>query len=877
MINVSDAVKTAYINGNADTEIFLTIGETAYDPTNILAGSVSIEESLCSAEQFDLSRVEKNQLTFTLFNITENISDLQGLTVVAKQRIYPDPSDHTTYTDIPLGTYEIVEAVNDGDYLFKCTCYDKAMLAFDTNIDAWWNTTVTFPVTLRTLATDLFDYLNVDYDIPNEFTNSTFSIVKRTVYFEGVTAAELLGYIQEVAGGYFKADRTATIRLNSVMMVNGLYPSLTLYPSSTLYPSGGVKTFGTEDTAEQDYTYSQIVGGMQIADFETKSIERVQVRGTEDDIGIIVGTGENTYVIQGNPLLYNLTDTTGRPVVENILDQIEGFNYVPFSGKFIALPFVEVGDFAKIVTYKGLSINCPIFERTLSGSRLCFDTFQTKGTEDIEEITSVNRQLTTLNQKTHEIVNTVDELTSTVTNISTEVDGIAETVTEHTTQISQNANDITLMAKSYNQYANKLTNSNFSDLSDPIKFWDLVGNASHGSVEIVSDADFKDANGRALHVTKTNTTNVYTRIQYITLDGSNLKGKTMYLLWEQKLNSCSSSAYQNQMVAFVQYNTTSSDTFVNAIYNWVNTSSSDMGKVTRHRVSHTFSTDANVKQIRIYLPYFVAEYSGDYEINNLMLIIQESTLSVPEYGVWNDIAKTDLISQINIAPTGIAIQGEKIDIKGITTFSSASSGTTVIDGGTVNVTNLNASNITTGTLSGDRISGGTIDGIEIDSGDMYWNKGTANQASLIASDIIYGSSTYKGVVISATAINIDVGSGMAWVHGNSTSLILKNSDISLNHTNGATIVASGTQAYMYYPNGGFVTALGTSAYMNYPSGGSVSVGGSDAHMEFSSGGKIEAKSDGVYVTTPDYGGSTMNRHKVVWRTINGIWALCLQN
>lgn len=457
MISVSDAVKTAYINGNADTELFLTIGLVEYDPTNILAGSVSIDESLCSAEQFDLSRVEKNQLTFTLFNISENISDLQGLTVVAKQRVYPDPSDHTTYTDIPLGTYEIVEAVNDGDYLFKCTCYDKAMLAFDTNIDAWWNTTVTFPVTLRTLATDLFDYLDVDYDIPTTFTNSTFSIVKRTVYFEGVTAAELLGYIQEVAGGYFKADRNGIISYYEAIPADeGLYPAVDLYPRDYLYPHNPHATaFGNPDTYQpQNYRFPQIVGDLEIADYWTAEIERVQVRGTEDDIGIIAGEGTNTYVIQGNPLLYNLTSETGATVVANILDAIDGVTYIPFKGRFMALPFLEVGDYAIIHTYKGLRVYSPIFARTLSGSKLCFDTLESKGSQEIEQVTHVERSLTTLNQKTHEIVNTVSELSSTVTSVDTELNGtggIAETVSTHTTQIQQNANAISLKVSSYYQ------------------------------------------------------------------------------------------------------------------------------------------------------------------------------------------------------------------------------------------------------------------------------------------------------------------------------------------------------------------------------------------------------------------------------------------
>lgn len=88
MLNVSEAVKQAYMTGNASTEVFLTVtsldGVThEYTPRNILSGSVTIVESLCSSEAFDVSRVEKNELTFTLFNISEGIEGLQGAQVVA--------------------------------------------------------------------------------------------------------------------------------------------------------------------------------------------------------------------------------------------------------------------------------------------------------------------------------------------------------------------------------------------------------------------------------------------------------------------------------------------------------------------------------------------------------------------------------------------------------------------------------------------------------------------------------------------------------------------------------------------------------------------------------------------------------------------------
>lgn len=427
MINVSSAVKQAYKNGNASTDIFLTIGNTEYDPTNILAGSVSITESFCSASQFDISRVEKNSLSFTLFNITENISDLQGETVVARQEI--TLAGESTPTVIPLGTYTIVSAVNDGDNLYKCECFDSTMLAFDTIVDDWWNTTLTFPITLRNLAVALFTHLGITSNVPQTFTNYDYTITARPVFFQGVTAAELLGYIQEVAGGFFKADRNGTMQFYTIQTVSQQDTSIII--------SNGY-------AGKEEYTYRQIVGDLYIADYEVEPIDKLQVRGTEDDIGIIVGTGDNAYIITGNVLMYTLTDTTGSTVVTNIYNAIKDMTYIPFSARLMALPYVEVGDCVSLTTLKNKNATAPVLQRVLSGSKLAFDNFAANGEEEREEVPAVNRELKTLNQKTHEIVNTVEEFSSTITDIETDISGLDTRVTNNTSAIQQNAQDITL-------------------------------------------------------------------------------------------------------------------------------------------------------------------------------------------------------------------------------------------------------------------------------------------------------------------------------------------------------------------------------------------------------------------------------------------------
>lgn len=640
MLNVSQEAKQAYMSGNARTALFLTVtaedgtgSPVIYSPTNILSGSVSIVESLCSSQAFDISRVEKNQLTFTLFNITENISDLQGKIVTAKQTItFPDDSTE----DIPLGRYKIVEAVNDGDYLIKCTAYDD-MLKLDAIADEWWNTDVTFPITIRDLLISMLTEVGIGTTgIPATFNNSTFEIAERTVYFDNASYSEVLGYIQEVVGAFFKIDRNGVMQMYSVEM---------------------------SQTPDIEYAYQQIVSDLSVADFTVQPITALQVKGTEDDIGITVGVDGNVYVILGNPLLYNLTAETGNTVCTNILTAISGVTYTPFTAKVMCQPYSEVGDTIALTTYKGLEAGSVVFNRTMSGARLSFDSIVSKGEQERSEVTrNVERQVTVLNQRTHEIVNDVETLSSTITQVETDLSGQIQT---NTTAIQQNSREITIQAQRIG-YCNYIQNSNFTSINGFDHGWTLQ-NASSGllSGEVIYDSDFVNSNGKALKLTKISSgssTSVLTRYyQTYNFDGENFNGKTIYFLFELKVLS---QLLMNNLRAYVAYQVSGSTVWHDAILAALNPPAG-VGKRTQYRFSKTFTEDTYITLLNVYVPYPTAsngDYYGEWEVNNMCLLVSDSGDPVPAFGTWTDISKNDLISQINLSPAGMRINADKITV-----------------------------------------------------------------------------------------------------------------------------------------------------------------------------------------------------------------------
>ena len=101
-------------------------------------------------------------------------------------------------------------------------------------------------------------------------------------------------------------------------------------------------------------------------------------------------------------------------------------------------------------------------------------------------------------------------------------------------------------------------------------------------------------------------------------------------------------------------------------------------------------------------------------------------------------------------------------------------------------------------INGSEITGGLITGTEIDSGDMYWYKGTSNQAQMTAGSQTVSGKKYYGVVVTGKLFAVKASSGaMAFTvnyDGDSTTQIGKIyvSDNTSDLTYGQNIISANT-------------------------------------------------------------------------------------
>ena len=176
-------------------------------------------------------------------------------------------------------------------------------------------------------------------------------------------------------------------------------------------------------------------------------IDRIQIQSTHDDIGYKVGMGENTYIITGNPLVFSAQKEDDTLLLaHNLLANLDDITYTPMKFNTFNDYGVDVGDI--------LTINektCYVMKKTINASGCEFECVGNKRRET--QKTEQNSAITALNNKTNELVRTVDETKSTITSIQGSITNIQDeqgnitsqmaTITTEQSEIKQNAQGLT--------------------------------------------------------------------------------------------------------------------------------------------------------------------------------------------------------------------------------------------------------------------------------------------------------------------------------------------------------------------------------------------------------------------------------------------------
>lgn len=369
---------------------WLTIGMD-----RICSESLTLTESLCSGDNIVWGSCEAAKLTLTVADVED---DIEGKEFTATLSI----GDYS----MAYGIYTVDSVIRQADRRKrKITAYDR-MIKFDTDVSEWYQAMYPEDSTVHTiqeLRDSLCDYIGVSQrfvQLPNDDL-----VIGKTIDPETLCGRDVLRAICEINGVFGHFDRTGALAYISLQNT-GIYPSETLYPGNDLFPQSGWQS-------AEDLEYYKTI---TYEDYLVDGIDRVQIRQEEGDIGAVVGSGNNAYVVEGNFLTYGMGSADLTKLAWSIYDLIAGKTYRPAKIVSYAMPWIEAGDGIRAIT-TDTEIATFVLHRTMSGIQAMMDTIQSKGTKQQGQSFGISNEIIQLKGKTAVIVRSVEEVSVKISDV----------------------------------------------------------------------------------------------------------------------------------------------------------------------------------------------------------------------------------------------------------------------------------------------------------------------------------------------------------------------------------------------------------------------------------------------------------------------------
>lgn len=458
-------------------EIISDDGKIHITNTEFHEEEFELTESLCSQSELTFGAIEAGSVKFKVSNI---FLPMKGKWLTARMTI----GGHTDQAFL-IGRFKGYSDTPTADRKYRdVVAYDALYDILNADVVAWYNTvfpshkeqqkdkdgktttvTVYDPVTMKQFRNSFFkhfgieqadialinDNMSIEKTVAVTASSETSSATEESSTIgESMSGKEVLSCICEINGCMGHMGRDGKFHyIYLEQNIQGLYPRNDLYPADDLFPRDPKSNRIGKDlyiTAEYE-------------DFLVKTINKLQIREQKNDIGVIVGTGDNAYVIEDNFLVYGKGTKELKGIAKNILSKIRGIVYRPFTADCKGNPCLEVGDAVRLPTKYEL-IESYIFKRTLKGIQALRDDLEADGEEcRTSKANGIQRSILQLKGKSNVLERTIEktqstievkerklisQITQTATEIRTEVKNTADGLSS---RITQNANNITAEVK----------------------------------------------------------------------------------------------------------------------------------------------------------------------------------------------------------------------------------------------------------------------------------------------------------------------------------------------------------------------------------------------------------------------------------------------
>lgn len=446
-----------------------------------------LTESICSESELTIGSCEAAVLKFTVSNIFLPMKDKM---ITVKTVI-----DNNTANPFQIGRYKVYSDTPTADRTKRdIVAYDALYDVINADVAEWYNTLLPDKdsvTTMKAFRDSFFGYFGIE-QADAQLVNDDMK-VEKTVEPEELSGATVLNCICEINGCFGHIGRDSKFHyIYLEQEIQGLYPRNNLYPADDLYPREPKSTRISKS----------LYISAQYEDFLVKTIDKLQIRKEEDDIGVIVGSGTNAYVIQDNFLVYGKGSEELTGIANNIYGKIRGIIYRPFSADCKGNPCIEVGDAVRLPT-KYEIIESYVLKRTLKGIQALRDNYEATGEEyRSTQANSVHKSIIQLKGKTNVLTRTIEETNSKITDaesgLSSEIkqtansirSEVSDSVNNLSSSIQQNAESIATEVKRANEaegnLSTKITQTAESITSEVSKNYETKENATNTKTELES-------------------------------------------------------------------------------------------------------------------------------------------------------------------------------------------------------------------------------------------------------------------------------------------------------------------------------------------------------------------------------------------------------
>lgn len=393
-----------------------------------------LTESLCSESELTFGACEAGMIKFTVSNV---FLPMKGKWLTAKMTL-----DGHEDKPFQIGRYKVYSDTPTADRTCRdVVAYDVLYDILSSDVTDWYNQILPqkdSKVTLKQFRDSFFNHFGVEQEEVSLVNDEM--IIEKTVEVkasssgssdtaetntigEAISGKEVLSCILEINGCMGNIGRVGKFRyVYLTQEMQGLYPANDLYPADDLYPRNPKST---------SISKSQYISA-QYEDYIVRTIDKLQIREKENDIGVIVGDGKNTYVIEGNFLVYGKGTKELNEIGEKTLSKIKGIIYRPFSADCKGNPCLEVGDAVRMTTKYEL-IETYILKRTLKGIQALRDDLEANGEEyRTSKVNGVQRSILQLKGKSNTLERSIEETKSTIVDVEK---GLQSQITQTASEI----------------------------------------------------------------------------------------------------------------------------------------------------------------------------------------------------------------------------------------------------------------------------------------------------------------------------------------------------------------------------------------------------------------------------------------------------------